>query len=100
MKHTRAQNWGRIFDIGSTIGVGSATLTMRFSGFTTNLVVSVCYRFQLVGTPGLTYSIQTAPQVTGPWTTIGSVVASPSGIIDYEDTFNRGPQAFYRAVSP
>ena len=80
------------------VGLGTSTLSAQFNGLTTNLTITVGYLFQLTGTPGVPYSIQTSPQVTGPWTTIATRTASPTGVIQYEDIVPRGPQAFYRGV--
>lgn len=80
------------------VGLGTASVSAQFNGTTTNITITVGYLFQLVGTPGASYSIQTSPQVTGPWTTIATRTASPAGIVEYEDTVPRGPQAFYRGI--
>jgi hypothetical protein len=56
------------------------------------------YRIRFAGIPGLTYNIQRAPVVTGPWTTLSTVVAPAHGIIEYTDTNAPPAQAFYRTV--
>jgi hypothetical protein len=43
---------------------------------------------------------QRAPSVTGPWSTIDTQTASPSGLIEYHDTPPPPGQAFYRTVQP
>ena len=78
---------------------GTSTLVARFNGMTNSVLITVGLQIHFRGlTAGNSYNIQVAPQVTGPWTTIGSQTAAPDGTIDFEDTTDRGTQAFYRAV--
>jgi len=82
------------------VGLGTADLIARFSGLSNSIPVTVGYQFTLTGmAPGAPYSIQVAPEVTGPWTTIATQNAALDGTIAFEDTVFRGPQAFYRATA-
>jgi hypothetical protein len=58
------------------------------------------YRVSFAGIPGRSYTIQRAPSVTGPWTTLTTVTAGPDGIGSYEDTNPLPGSAFYRTVYP
>jgi hypothetical protein len=52
------------------------------------------------GIPGLTYSLQRAPTVTGPWTTIATVTVPDGGIATYLDATPPLGDAFYRTTYP
>jgi hypothetical protein len=88
------------------INLGTANVKTVFSGMTNTVLITVGYQmtFAVNGPPGATYEIQTAPEITGPWTTLTTrnVPGDPSGpniawTFGFEDTVSRGPQAFYRA---
>ncbi len=82
-----------------SIGLGTTTLTGRFSGMSTSIVVTVGYPMQFKGlTSGSLYQIQISSQLTGPWNIIGGGTAAADGTITFEDTTPRGPQTFYKAV--
>jgi hypothetical protein len=81
------------------IGLGTTTLSAVFNGVTNSTVITVAYDLGLRGTAGTTYTIQSAPQITGPWTNIGTATAGPDGVIPFADVTPRGGQAFYRAVA-
>ena len=49
---------------------------------------------------GLTYRLQRAPSVTGPWDTIGTLTATEPGIIGFHDANPPPGQAFYRTAQP
>ncbi|MBK9140276.1 MAG: hypothetical protein IPM17_16175 [Verrucomicrobia bacterium] len=55
-------------------------------------------RVRFVGIPGRTYQIQAAPAVNGPWTTLATRVAGPTGLVEYQETPPPGPDRFYRMV--
>ncbi len=57
-------------------------------------------RLRFVGIPGRSYSIERAPAVTGPWTTLNTQTAPASGLVDYLDAPSPPGQAFYRTVQP
>ena len=53
------------------------------------------------GVPGRSYEMQRAPEVTGPWTTVGPRVVAPVyGIITYEDAAPLPDRGFYQMVEP
>jgi concanavalin A-like lectin/glucanase superfamily protein/Big-like domain-containing protein len=52
------------------------------------------------GIPGRSYTVQRAPSVTGPWTTLGTVTVDSSGIGTYSDTNPPAGSAFYRTSHP
>ena len=80
------------------INLGTANLKTVFSGMTNTVLITVGYQFTFTGlTPFQSYNIQVAPAVTGPWSNIATLGASAAGVINFEDTVSRGPQAFYRA---
>ncbi len=87
------------------VGLGPVTLTAHFSGLTTNINVTVAQRvLQFRGlTPGTTAEIQVTTNLAPTpiiWTAIGTAPVAPDGTTTFVDTVPRGPQAFYRAVSP
>src|SRR5207249_11401484 len=55
---------------------------------------------RFTGAPDVTYRLQRAPSVTGPWSTSGPQTAPSSGLIEFHDLFPPPGQAFYRAVQP
>jgi hypothetical protein len=58
------------------------------------------WRLQFTGTPGYTYHIQRAPEVSGPWTDLGLIVAPDDGLFSFNDTNVPAARAFYRTVVP
>jgi hypothetical protein len=58
------------------------------------------YSVSFRGTPGVTYRIQRATDIAGPWTTISTQTVTASGIISYTDAAPPAGQAFYRVVTP
>lgn len=58
-------------------------------------------RISYQGIPGYPYVVEWAPEVTGPWTPLRSVVAGPDGAFEIEDpTEPRPPMRFYRVIYP
>jgi hypothetical protein len=57
-------------------------------------------RIRFTGVLGHTYSIERAPAITGPWTTIATPTAPIQGIIEYTDTNPPAGGAFYRTSAP
>lgn len=51
-------------------------------------------------TPGYTYRVQRATDLTGPWTDLGSLVGPENGAATFDDTNAPGSRAFYRTVYP
>jgi autotransporter-associated beta strand protein len=58
------------------------------------------YMVQFACTPGYSYRIQRATALTGPWTTITTVVGPANAFVQYNDTSAPSGQAFYRTVTP
>jgi uncharacterized repeat protein (TIGR03803 family) len=52
------------------------------------------------GSPGLTYRLQRASALAGPWNTSAPQTAPASGLVEFHDLFPPPGQAFYRAVQP
>jgi hypothetical protein len=57
-------------------------------------------RIRFTGVPGHSYTIERAPAVTGPWTTLATPSAPLGGLIEYADTNAPAASAFYRTVQP
>ena len=58
------------------------------------------YFIRFTGAPDVTYRLQRAPSVTGPWDTLASLAAPASGFLEYHDTTPLSGQAFYRTAQP
>jgi hypothetical protein len=58
------------------------------------------YEINFNGSPYRTYTIQRAPSLDGPWTTLTSVAVGPKGIGSHTDTNALPGIAFYRVVFP
>ena len=58
------------------------------------------YFVNFKGIPDLTYRLQRAAAVTGPWDTIATNTAPASGLIQYHETTPLPDAAFYRTMQP
>lgn len=58
------------------------------------------FTITFAGIPGLFYSAQWGPSVTGPWTTFATPKAADNGLVSVTDTDSHGGSAFYRTVYP
>ena len=58
------------------------------------------YLLSFNGTPGFSYRLQRATEITGPWNNLDTQTAPASGLVEYHDTNPPNTQAFYRAVQP
>jgi uncharacterized repeat protein (TIGR03803 family) len=58
------------------------------------------YQLKFSGIPGLAYSVQRAPLITGPWTTFTNVVVGSGGTATCQDTNAPPGSAFYRTRYP
>ncbi len=58
------------------------------------------YFLRFTGVPDLTYRLQRAASVTGPWSDIATNIAPASGLIEYHETSPRLGTAFYRTSKP
>ena len=55
---------------------------------------------RFTGTPGRGYTIERAPAISGPWSTINTQTASASGLLEYLDANPLPAAAFYRTREP
>jgi hypothetical protein len=58
------------------------------------------YFINFKGIPDLTYRLQRAASVTGPWDTIAANTVPASGLIQHHETTPLSSAAFYRTVQP
>jgi hypothetical protein len=58
------------------------------------------YYLRFNGIPNLSYRLQRAHDVTGPWSDIATNTAPASGLVEYHETNPLAGQAFYRTVMP
>jgi hypothetical protein len=61
---------------------------------------SAGYFLLFTGAPEITYRLQRAPSVTGPWSDIATNTAPASGLIEYHETAPPPGAAFYRTAKP
>ena len=55
---------------------------------------------RFTGAPDVTYRLQRAATLTGPWSTSAPQTAPADGLIEFHDLFPPPGQAFYRTVQP
>jgi hypothetical protein len=58
------------------------------------------YFIQFNGASDVTYRLQRASSLFGPWDTLATLSAPASGLLDYHDANAPPGQAFYRTVQP
>lgn len=58
------------------------------------------WKVRFAATPGRSYRVQRAADVTGPWSVIATVTAPENGYLEYEDTSAPTGRSFYRTVTP
>lgn len=56
------------------------------------------YVIELKGVPDLTYRLERAPSVTGPWSTIATELTPASGLIEFHEMSPPSDVSFYRSV--
>ena len=61
---------------------------------------SGCFFIRHTGVPTVTYRLQRAASVTGPWSNLATNTAPASGLIEYHEITPPPGQAFYRALQP
>ncbi len=93
---------------GSTVVIGAdaSSKAYVFAGagtgprlrLDTHAVGSCTVAFQ--GAPEVIYEMRRAPNLDGPWSSVGIQTANPSGLIEFLDTNAPAPQAFYRVSQP
>jgi hypothetical protein len=59
------------------------------------------HRVTFTGTPGATYEIQWTVDITPPasWTSLGTVIADPAGLISIDHPSPPNPRVYYRVES-
>jgi hypothetical protein len=57
-------------------------------------------RLRFSGNPGLSYNLERATAITGPWIKIDTQIAPGSNLLEYLDASAPLRQAFYRTVQP
>ena len=58
------------------------------------------YFLRFTGAPDVSYRLQRAPSVTGPWSALVTNTAPASGLIEYHETSPPPGAAFYRTAQP
>ncbi len=86
-----ASNKGTVFRLSITPPPPELSITPDGSGG---------YFILCDGVSGLTYRLQRAPSLTGPWTTGAPQIAPLTGQIEFHDLSPLPGRAFYRAVQP
>jgi hypothetical protein len=61
-------------------------------------IVPAGYFLRFTGIPGVSYDLQRAPSLSGPWTTIATIVAPASGFVEYHEATPPPGQSFYRTA--
>jgi hypothetical protein len=84
---------GNVFVQVLSTNAGPANLLPPLFGLGNDAII-------FAGVPGLTYTLQRAPAVTGPWTTIAGVTVGNAGIGTYVDPSRPAGSAFYRITYP
>jgi hypothetical protein len=112
---TANNGWAMIAWLGSTDGWGfgsSESLAERDRPrlrvfYTSHMAVITGFariggsaEIQFRGTAGKTYSVERAPTVNGPWTSIGSVTVGAGGVASQTDSSPPTDNGFYRVVFP
>jgi hypothetical protein len=82
----------------SAAGAAYVFLNLNGSAGPTVSIVSAGYYIRFTGLPGVSYDIQRAPALTGPWTTIATIVAPQSGGVEYHEVNPPPGQSFYRTL--
>jgi hypothetical protein len=91
-------DWG--LPLGTDVGRVALTLSLdgksRLDNF--HLRPDDHYEFTLRGDAGRKYQLESAPNVTGPWTTVGEVVLNGPSSIFIDPVAANGASRFYRAA--
>ena len=84
----------------STSSAGAAYVFVNLSGSAgpSVTIVPAGYYVRFTGIPGASYDIQRAPTISGPWSTIATIVAPESGMVEYHDANPPPGQSFYRTL--
>jgi len=89
---------GHIFNNPPPSGLGS--LPNQFSAYIPrpSMVAGSGITVNFVGTPAVTYTVQRAAALTGPWAPVGTVTVGQTGIGAYKDPSPPAGQTFYRTA--
>lgn len=87
-----ASNAGAAY-VFTGMGIGPPSLTLASDG-------SNGYFLHFTGAPEISYRLQRAPSVTGPWADIATNTAPASGLIKCHETTPPPGAAFYRTAQP
>ena len=82
---------GHIVNNPPPSGLGSLPNQFSASMLRPSVAPSSGISVNFVGTPAVTYSVQRAPTLTGPWAPIGTVTVGQTGIGAYKDRFGSEP---------
>ncbi|HYV27351.1 MAG TPA: hypothetical protein VFA77_07445, partial [Candidatus Eisenbacteria bacterium] len=55
---------------------------------------------RFTGAPYVSNRVQRAASLNGPWSTLATLAAPASGVVEFHDTNTPPAQAFYRTVQP
>lgn len=92
----------RIRDINNQTATASVTISIALPGQRGNLSITLgrATTLRLTATAGQKYQLQTAPDITGPWTSLGEpVTANPDSIAQWQDASPAGAARYYRVYA-
>jgi hypothetical protein len=88
----------RIFNNPPPPGLGSLPNQFSANLLPPSMVPGGAITVNFVGTPAVTYTVQRAPALTGPWAAVGTVTVGQTGMGAYKDPSPPDGQTFYRTV--
>jgi N-acetylneuraminic acid mutarotase len=89
---------GRIFNNPPPPGLGSLPNQFSANLLPPSMVPGGGITVNFVGTPAVTYTVQRAPALTGPWAAVGTVTVGQTGMGAYKDPSPTAGQTFYRTA--
>ena len=89
---------GHIFNNPPPAGLGSLPNQFSANMLPPSTAPGSGITVNFVGTPAVTYTVQRAPALAGPWATVGTVTVGQTGIGAYKDSSPLAGQAFYRTA--
>lgn len=87
-------------EFGGAVGFGTIFRITLDALFAPHFSNSGTFSASFIGKPGMKWSIQRAPSVSGPWNGIGSLTPNSSGLGQLTDTNSPAQRSFYRMVFP